>query len=388
MKKPTILYVHHGKGIGGAPLSLLYTIQGVRNEYNTEVLFIHGGEIVQRYKKQGIKTYVDESMVDLSHTEVSSYSLLNPVFWLRLFLQPITFFKFYNFVKKINPNIVHLNTSSLITFALAAKTAGKKVVLHVREPLASGSIGLRKAILRELIYRFADAVIPISQHDASKLKPSRKITVVHNFVDFGYFDKNKKCSEYAKLKAKRKMILHLGGISPLKGTHTLIESLKYVEEKTSDFICVIAGTDKDRTGFYKWRLRREIEANKLGDKVKFLSPVLDVPELIACADVVVFPSTKPHFARPIIEASAMAKPVIASDLGGPRELVINGKTGFLVPPNDPKKLGEAIAKVLTKSKLAAQMGANGYAFALKKFEQGKNVACIKQVYHTLLTRRV
>ncbi len=381
--KNKILYVHHGKGIGGAPLSLLYTIKGIKNKFKPEVLFIHSGEIVKKFEKEEIKCYVDETLLDLSHTEVSSYSWFSPMFWFRLFYQPISLIKFYLFVIKNDAKIVHLNTSSLITFAIAAKLAGKKVVMHVREPLAFGTIGVRQRILKELIYQFTDAVIPISEYDASKLKPASNITIVHNFVDFEYFDKNKKCSKYNNLK-REKMVLHLGGISTIKGTEVLIKSLKFVKKKIKDFTCVIAGVDKDKTGFIKWKMQKEIQDNLLENNVVFLPPILDPPELIACSDVVVFPSTKPHFARPIIEASAMAKPVVASNLGGPNELVINGKTGFLVSPNNPQKLGEAIAEILSNKKLAVSMGKNGYELAWKKFELKKNTEKIKQVYAKLL----
>ena len=72
----------------------------------------------------------------------------------------------------------------------------------------------------------------------------------------------------------------------------------------------------------------------------------DPERLNAAADLVVFPSTLPHFARPVIEAGAMAVPVVASRLGGVEELVEDGMTGILVPPGDPAALGDAIARVL------------------------------------------
>ncbi len=58
----------------------------------------------------------------------------------------------------------------------------------------------------------------------------------------------------------------------------------------------------------------------------------DIPSIINSSDIIVFPSVVPHFARSIIEAGAMAKPSIASNIGGPDELIINGETGLLVPP--------------------------------------------------------
>ncbi len=80
----------------------------------------------------------------------------------------------------------------------------------------------------------------------------------------------------------------------------------------------------------------------------------------------------------------MAKPVVASDLGGPRELVAHGKTGLLVSPNDPTALAEAIIDILTSPARAEAMGAAGYAQASQKFEAGKNAQATFALYDEIL----
>ena len=70
----------------------------------------------------------------------------------------------------------------------------------------------------------------------------------------------------------------------------------------------------------------------------------------------------------------MAKPVVASDLGGPRELVVHGSTGLLVAPNDPDDLAKALAEVLQDPQMAARMGAAGYERARQLFDAPKNAA--------------
>jgi glycosyltransferase involved in cell wall biosynthesis len=102
--------------------------------------------------------------------------------------------------------------------------------------------------------------------------------------------------------------------------------------------------------------------------------------LIAAADVVVFPSTVPHFARPVIEAGAMAKPVVASNMDGVKELVQNNLTGILVEPNDPRALADALMKVLSDKHLAETMGEAGYLQAKEKFSAEKNCKQIMDIY--------
>lgn len=383
------MFVHHGRGWGGAPLSLLYTAKALdRKRFDPRVLFIHRGKIIELYDKQGIKTYVDEKILDLGHTEVSSYLIISPMFWFRLFYQPLSAFFFYLFLKKTKPDLIHLNTSSLIACAIAAKLRGIPVVFHVREPLARGWFGVRQWFMKHLVNKFSDAIIAISEYDASRLVPSKKIKVVYNFVDFKTFDKSLKGDYYARkfgLKGK-KIILMLGGISKLKGTHVLIEALKRVKEKIPQVKCVIAGPSKGFLGFYAWSVKRFVRQNGLQENVVFAGTVKDVPRLIAASDVVVFPSTRPHFARPVVEASAMAKPAVASKLGGCLEIIVNGKTGLLVKPGDLRALAEALIKILGNPASAAKMSSKGYGFAKKNFDAEKNVRQIMQVYDSLLSK--
>jgi glycosyltransferase involved in cell wall biosynthesis len=109
-----------------------------------------------------------------------------------------------------------------------------------------------------------------------------------------------------------------------------------------------------------------------------------VPQIIAATDIIVFPSTVPHFARPIIEASAMAKPVVASDIGGPRELVVPDETGLLIPPESPEKLAEAIISLLDNPELMIRMGEKGYQHASNKFDAKVNSERTFAVYDELL----
>jgi glycosyltransferase involved in cell wall biosynthesis len=92
----------------------------------------------------------------------------------------------------------------------------------------------------------------------------------------------------------------------------------------------------------------------------------------------------PHFARPIIEAAAMAKPAVASDLGGPRELVVDGETGLLVPSNDPDALADALAGLLGSPDRARELGEAAYRRALMMFDAAKNAAATIALYDDIL----
>ena len=110
--------------------------------------------------------------------------------------------------------------------------------------------------------------------------------------------------------------------------------------------CVLVGSDQGRHR-YSARLIRQAEALGVADRLRLVGECDDMPAALMLADVVVHASTEPEaFGRVVIEAQAMGRPVIASDLGGPIETVEHGVTGWRVPPGDAAALAAAIEAAL------------------------------------------
>ncbi len=140
------------------------------------------------------------------------------------------------------------------------------------------------------------------------------------------------------------VILMPARLTRLKGHAVLLKALTRLDRQ--DIRCLIVGSNQGRTGY-----RRELEA--MIDKLKLQSVVHitdhcdDMAAAYKLSDVVVNASTDPEgFGRVIVEAQALGRPVIASDIGGPRETVIDGETGWLTPPNDPAALAATLMKAL------------------------------------------
>jgi glycosyltransferase involved in cell wall biosynthesis len=108
--------------------------------------------------------------------------------------------------------------------------------------------------------------------------------------------------------------------------------------------------------------------------------------LFAACDVLVFPSIRPHFARPILEAYAMAKCVVASDLPGVSEVVEDGRTGFLVPPGDPVRLADALKSCLQNRERRHVMGEFAHDKYLEEFSRSRSIAAIDAIYRSLIPR--
>ncbi|HLZ85379.1 MAG TPA: glycosyltransferase family 4 protein, partial [Caulobacteraceae bacterium] len=124
----------------------------------------------------------------------------------------------------------------------------------------------------------------------------------------------------------------------------------------------------------------------VGDRVRLVGPVDDMPAAYALADLVLAPSTLPEsFGRGVAEAGAMQRPVLASPLGGPADTIVDGETGWLVPPGGPYAWAGAIASALaTPLEDRRRMGRAARARVLQCFSSDAMAAATFQVYRRLL----
>jgi glycosyltransferase involved in cell wall biosynthesis len=135
-----------------------------------------------------------------------------------------------------------------------------------------------------------------------------------------------------------------GRLTSWKGHSVLLDAIAHLGRP--DVMCVFVGSDQGR---HRYGRDRERQAARLGiaDQLRLVGQCDDMPAALALADVVVHASTQPEaFGRVVIEAQAMGRPVVASDLGGPVETVRHGETGWRVTPNDPVALASAIGVAL------------------------------------------
>lgn len=138
-----------------------------------------------------------------------------------------------------------------------------------------------------------------------------------------------------------------GRLTRWKGQTVLIEALARLGRR--DLRCLLVGSDQGRVR-YRDELERLVKANGLDDVVHIVDHCNDMAAAYMLTDVVVSASVDPEaFGRVSVEAQAMGRPVVATDHGGSRETVVHGRTGWLVPPNDPDSLARAIDTVLALS---------------------------------------
>ncbi len=131
----------------------------------------------------------------------------------------------------------------------------------------------------------------------------------------------------------------------------------------------------------------EADAFGIADVSRFTGMRLDLPELYALMDVVVLPSYREGFGRALIEASAMRKPTVASDIRGCREAVADGRTGFLFPVGNAVEMAERIVTLVSDQGLAARMGREGRAMVLESYDERTVNSSILREYCRLIQQK-
>jgi glycosyltransferase involved in cell wall biosynthesis len=143
----------------------------------------------------------------------------------------------------------------------------------------------------------------------------------------------------------------VANFSPVKRHDMLLQALTQVREKLPDVRCLLIGD-----GVLRVTVEGMAQQMGLSEMVVFFGSRSDVPDLLPAIDVFALTSDSESFSNAIVEAMASGKPVVATDCGGPAETVVEGETGFLVPPGQPVILAEKITLLLQSPILAQQMG--------------------------------
>ncbi len=221
----------------------------------------------------------------------------------------------------------------------------------------------------------------IKENYTKYLDAKKKLLVIFRGINVDYFDPTTKLDSDEKkllnewqIEKDKKIILLPGRLTGWKGQEVFIEAVNLVniELGYEAFYAVILGSDQGRD-LYKKKLIRLTEQHRLINQVKFIDHCKDMALAYKVSDFVVSASIEPEaFGRVAVEAQSMERPIIASNIGGSNETVIDGKTGFLFESNNPKSLSKKILKVLFMDEASLQsIGKEGRKNIIQKFNVEK-----------------
>jgi len=221
----------------------------------------------------------------------------------------------------------------------------------------------------------------IKENYIKNLDAKKKLLVIFRGINVDYFDPTTKLYSDEKellmkwqIEKDKKIILLPGRLTGWKGQEIFLEAVNLVniELGYEAFYAVILGSDQGRE-LYKKKLIRLTEQYRLINQVKFIDHCKDMALAYKVSDVVVSASIEPEaFGRVAVEAQSMERPIIASNIGGSNETVIDEKTGFLFQSNDAKSLSKKILKVLSMDEASLKsIGREGRKNIIQKFNVEK-----------------
>lgn len=390
-----LLAVHQGGGVGGAPVSLLKLLSALdREEFSPHAVFTEPGDVVTYAQQLNVPVEVvpmGGAFFYSAHARLGSRSVAR---FMRTFPKAVQTARAA--LRHNHPDLLHLNTSVLLAWAAAARRERVPVVWTVREVL--GPNAWLRRWHADFILRHARRVVAISDAVAACFpEASRPVERVYNAVDLAEFRLELLNDAMAVrwelgLSADAAVLMVVGSVQRPKGHWLVLEALTRLAAD-AELVLVTGGTGADYAHSPRGRIKRILgmpldnldallrDARRVGlaKRVHVSGYRRDVARVIAAADVVVFPSLEPEgFGRPIIEAMALARPVVATDVGPSRELLGVG-TGRLVPP-EAHALASALGELLGAAEIRRAMGRAGRARVEACFTLQRQVAEMSAIY--------
>ena len=261
---------------------------------------------------------------------------------------------------RLEAEVVHANTINNLVAPVAARMTKLPLVWHVREIGGGGRVD---RLQRRMVARMAARAVAISEAVGETLTGcGERLTVIPNGVDLTRFQDPDSIAGYQSLGVApgTPVVLCIGRLEPWKGQHVLIEAAPAILAAHPGARIVFVGAPAVNKPEYAEELQTRCMELGIQDAVSFTGPREDVPNLLAAARMLVLPTaTAEPFGRTLVEAMAAGVPVVATDAGGPLEIVLDGKTGHLVPTEDAESLAERVNELLADPEHARAMGEAG-----------------------------
>ncbi len=346
-KKIKILQIIGDASFTGGPQHVLTLSSGLdRNQFDVTIAFPSGPAIL-KFKKNNLNTVI---------ISMKSKADLSAIFKLR------------KLIKKENFDIIHTHGSRGGSIGRLASWGLKKYVVYT-EHTRTSDFKLKNPLLDKIHIiglRFLDYLTDktIAPSDAVKrwlvnsfVTEPNKVETILNGIDLSKFNINIDEEEKRKqldVNNKKFLICTIASLSPHKGIKDLIIAFDKIRKKIPNIDLLIVGS-----GPQKKELEEKARKLKILKNIKFLGTRDDIPEILKIVDLFVLPSYSEPFGLVILEAMASRKPVVGTSVGGIKDIIKDGETGFIVPPGNSQKLADAIIKTIKDPQKAKIMGESG-----------------------------
>lgn len=297
--------------------------------------------------------------------------------------------RFRDLIGQQKIDVVYVNTLVSLSAARAGRAMGKPVVWHVRELFddVGGEMKVPplvgKWVVRRALRRFPTRMVAITQSVLDNVLGGTmgypRVEVVPNAVDDAMFNESRSRAECRRLLG---LPLHVpvvaipGMLRPMKGHPFALRAVRGMLSAHPETIVVITGSGQ---ASYEHELRSMVSKLSIEKSVRFIGTVNDMALLYRSADVVCIPSRAEPFGRTVIESMAIGTPVVASDVGGIREILQHERTGVLTPYDNENLLAARLNLLLGNEAMRRRLSRDAYTSALDRFKRSVYVKTIDRI---------
>jgi len=371
MEKIKVIHIITRLDKGGSAENTLLTAGGLDKQIY-DVLLVKGLSI-ESGMAEGEAGAVEKSIREAEKEGVRIITVPGLIRRISPFYDFKTFFALIKILRYERPHIIHTHTSKAgILGRWAAYFCRAPIIIHTPHGhVFWGYFGRLKTafyiILEKITANITDKIIALTEQEKNdhlhfRIASGDKFSVVHSGIKLDKF--SNLSADPATMRRKLGIaegdlvVGTTGRLTPVKGHRHLIEAAGNIVDARPNTTFVFLGDGE---------LSDELKnmASRLGmkEKVKFLGWRPDVAEVMSVFDLFVLPSLNEGMGRVLVEAMALGKPIVASDVGGIPDLVVHGKNGCLVPPGDAQSLSAAIRDLLENPEKRKRMGENGKKIA-------------------------
>lgn len=306
--------------------------------------------------------------------------------------------RFAQYLRKHEIDVVHTHDFYTNVFGMAA-AALARVPVRIASRRESAVRPENQRLVERLAYRAAHAVVANCEDVRQQLiregVPAQKVRTIYNGLDLARVQPAQ--TERAEILASlnlpearfvtimANMRAHVWNPEPAcyKDHPTFLRAAKRVYESIPGAAFIIAGE-----GELKEATQELARSLGIADRTFFIGRCQDVGSVLSISDVCVLSSSSEGFSNAILEYMAAARPVVATDVGGAREAIVHGETGYLVPVGDPDQMAEHIISLLSDPEGARSMGESGRRRVNEKFSSLKQLQNVESLYTELLTSKI
>ncbi|MGN2272022.1 glycosyltransferase [Priestia megaterium] len=296
----------------------------------------------------------------------------------------VTLSKLVKIIKQNNIDIVHTHCPSPDMYGrIAAKVSGVKKIYTTIHNTAG-----YYPLMEKTIGKFTNVYIAISEQVKNYMIEnlnisSHKIVVVKNGIDIQKYTQIQIDVDYYKknlgILPQDVVITTIGRVTEQKGHKYLIKAIKKVKERYTDIKVLVVGDKGLDKNLYE-ELQHMVLKDNLENNILFLGNRQDIAEILKVSDMFVFPSIHEGFALVTLEAMASATPIIATDVGSIREIVVPDKNGLIVPPKDAQALAEKIIFLMENVDLSKSIATNGKNDVTEQFSIYQTTKKLEELY--------